>query len=55
MPLSTLKSSAYLITVPLGLQVCLKAAQQGDTVAGLPLQSPVAVQPLHELTLPLDS
>lgn len=43
-----------LFTVPMGLQVRLEPAQQRDPVAGLPLQGPVAVQPLHELTLPLE-
>lgn len=46
--------SPYLIAVPLRLQVCLEPAQQRDPVAGLPLQRPVAVKPLHELALPLD-
>lgn len=53
-PCSPLASSPYLVAVSLGLQVCLKAAEQGDTIAGLSLQSPVAMQPLHELALPLD-
>lgn len=33
----------------LRLQVGLEAPQQGDAVAALSLQGPVAVQPLHEL------
>lgn len=37
----------------MGLQVRLEPAQQGDSIAGLPLQSPITVQPLHELTFSL--
>lgn len=37
----------------MGLQVRLEPPQQGDSIAGLPLQSPITVQPLHELTLSL--
>lgn len=44
-----------MFTVPMRLQVRLESAQQGDPIAGLPLQGPVAVQPLHELTFPLES
>ena len=40
-----------LLHVALGLQVRLQPAQQRHTVATLPLQGPVAVQPLHELAL----
>lgn len=31
----------------------LEPPQQRDSIAGLPLQSPITVQPLHELTLSL--
>jgi len=40
--------------VALGLQVGLEAAQQRHAVPALPLQGPVAVEPLHELALPGD-
>lgn len=32
----------------------LQATQQRDPIPRLPLQRPIAVQPLHELALPLD-
>lgn len=34
--------------------MCLQAPKQWDAVPGLAFQCPVAVQPLHELALPLD-
>ena len=40
-----------LLHIALGLQVRLQPAQQRHAVATLPLQGPVAVQPLHELAL----
>ncbi len=41
------------LSVALGLQVSLETPQERNAVTALSLQRPVAVKPLHELTLPL--
>lgn len=38
--------------MPVGGQVRLKPSQKRHTIATLPLEGPVAVKSLHELTLP---